>query len=711
MQILKRDDEIFNEFTSSVEEIVSDLSSLATKSDINELNKFIANSKHKTDDFYRENRKLNIGIVGQVKAGKSSFLNTLLFNGEEILPKASTPKTATLTKMEYSDENIMQIEYYTPEDWEVITDNACIDSDDEINTSSRELVDMAKNSGLDPYKYLDKGTDTKKFDTYDELIANLNDYVGEDGKFTPIVKSVTLYLNKEEFKGLSIVDTPGLNDPIVSRTIRTKEFMEVCDVVFFLSQSSSFLDKSDWTLLSTQLPQKGVKKLVLVASKFDSAIRDVLRVQDEDDVWGDDDNTTDSIPEACKLIKRKLKKRAKTQIGRFVEDARRREFSSELIEIISNCQNPIMVSSLVYNMVGKSEAELTREENNVYKALNKFSTDIVNDLNLVGNFDEVKALFNEVAVEKEQILEAKAKSFIPTAKTELRDLLTTFLEKSTKRAQLLEGNDKKQLEEQRRAIDKQMNGIKADMATVFGEVAAAIEKEKAIGIRELREISKDNLSVKERTGSRESVHSYTTGHLWWKETHYETTTHTYTYVVAADAAENIKRFSLEACNQVEKVFTESISTKEIKRKLLNVVTQNFDMGNEKYDASLFRIMMEEAVSKIAFPVFRMNTDDEAHNIVAKFSGEITSTSEKSQLSMALQRAIDRVYDSICSKLETTAIQFKEDMACIGKTLEDTLLTNIQDEFDLIIQQCNDKENEIAKYKEYSAALQERMNHI
>lgn len=240
----------FQGFISNVETIVSNITGHAKEDDIRGLQKLIANFKIKTEDFYRENRKLNIGVVGQVKAGKSSFLNTLLFDGREILPKASTPKTATLTKMEYSEKNMIQIEYYAPEEWEVLEDNAAVDLDDEIYTSAKEIVAMVRRNGVDPHPYLEKGFDRIEFASYDDLILNLNDYVGEDGKFTPIVKAVTLYLNKEEFKGLSIVDTPGLNDPIVSRTMRTKEFMEVCDVVFFLSQSGSFLDKSDWILLS-----------------------------------------------------------------------------------------------------------------------------------------------------------------------------------------------------------------------------------------------------------------------------------------------------------------------------------------------------------------------------------------------------------------------------------------------------------------------------
>ena len=44
-----------------------------------------------------DSRKLSIGIVGAVKAGKSSFLNACIFDGEDYLPKAATPMTAALT--------------------------------------------------------------------------------------------------------------------------------------------------------------------------------------------------------------------------------------------------------------------------------------------------------------------------------------------------------------------------------------------------------------------------------------------------------------------------------------------------------------------------------------------------------------------------------------------------------------------------------------
>ncbi len=711
MEIFTKDIEEFGDFTDKVQSIISDVKGHAKEKDVDGLEKFVSNFKIKTDDFYRENRKLNIGVVGQVKAGKSSFLNTLLFDGKEILPKASTPKTATLTKMEYSEENVIQIEYYSAEEWKVLEDNAVIDLDDEVYTSAREIVELVKKKGFDPHPYFEKKTDRIKFDTYDDLIERLNDYVGEDGKYTPIIKAVTLYLNKEDFRGLSIVDTPGLNDPIPSRTIRTKEFMEVCDVVFFLSQAGSFLDKSDWNLLSSQLPQKGVKKLVLIASKYDSGIRDVLRVQDEDDIFGDDDNTADNIPKACKIIKKKLRKRAKSKVDEFVKDLESRDSSSELIEVIKQCSDPIMVSSLVYNMTNKSQEEYTSEEKNIYSALKQFSDDMEKDLTLLGNFDEVKCLFNEVVREKEEILEAKAKSFIPNAHEELKDILSGYLEKTKGRIQILQNNDKNQLEEQRKIIENQIGAVKAEIATVFGELKSNIELEKSAGIRELRDISKDYLNVKERTGSITRTGSYTTGHLWWKKTHEYNYEEHYSYCIAADAIENLQKYSLEASNEVEERFIEAIHIKELKRKLMNVVVNNFDLGSEKFDSQLFKIMLENTVNDIEIPVFNIDISSEMSSIAGKFNGELTSADQKNELSIALSKAISAIYDVICKKFESSVKKLKDDISEIEKKIEDTLLTNILKEFEELKAECDNKDKEITAFKEYASILEDEIKNL
>ncbi len=63
-----------------------------------------------------ENRGLKVGIIGRVKAGKSSLLNALIFEGKEVLPKAATPMTASLTVLKYAQNLSAEVEFYSQED-------------------------------------------------------------------------------------------------------------------------------------------------------------------------------------------------------------------------------------------------------------------------------------------------------------------------------------------------------------------------------------------------------------------------------------------------------------------------------------------------------------------------------------------------------------------------------------------------------------------
>ena len=328
----------------------------------------------------------------------------------------------------------------------------------------------------------------------------------------------------------------------------------------------------------------------------------------------------------------------------------------------------------------------------------------------------MQAIFKEVVEEKEAILEQKARSFVPTAITELKALLESYKEKASKRLGVLEGNDREQLLEQKQQIETQMGNIKADIAAVFGELGAKLETEKASGIRDLRSAGKDYTDLKEHRGERTVTESYTVSDAkllkpWtWGKSHKEYSSHTehYSYCIASDAIDNLRKYSIDAVNQIEEVFTDALQLKEIKRKLLNVVVNNFDMGNANYDSSLFRIMVEETVSAIEFPVFQMDISDAMNAITAKFSGEITSPDQKTALSTALSNAISRIYDELCNTLTSAVKKFKKEMEEISKKIQTSLLDNITKEFEELLLQCENKEREIAEYKSYILVLESEL---
>ena len=60
---------------------------------------------------------------------------------------------------------------------------------------------------------------------------------------------MTIYYPKEYLKGVNIVDTPGFNDPIVSREERTKSFLKKADVVLLMLYAGRPFDATDKGIL------------------------------------------------------------------------------------------------------------------------------------------------------------------------------------------------------------------------------------------------------------------------------------------------------------------------------------------------------------------------------------------------------------------------------------------------------------------------------
>lgn len=257
------------------------------------------------DELLRDNSVLRIGIVGQVKAGKSSFLNSLIFDGENVLPKAATPMTAGLTILEYSDENEFEVEFYNNNEWEKFKAKAeelkIAYTDLRSQDPTLTIEQVATNMGQDfqaAKELVDKcsgkalgciGKESKKhiekFSDVEDMQSILNNYVGANGVYTPVVKSLTIRLNDERLKDIQIVDTPGVNDPVVSREERTREFLNRCHGVFFLSYSGRFFDSTDVDFLINRISGNGIGSVVVIASKYDSVLQDA-GVKFHDDLSG-----------------------------------------------------------------------------------------------------------------------------------------------------------------------------------------------------------------------------------------------------------------------------------------------------------------------------------------------------------------------------------------------------------------------------------------
>ena len=459
----------------------------------NDFNNYLENYKR----LESEDKILTIGIVGQVKAGKSSFLNSLFFGSEDVLPKAATPMTAALTKIRYSENISAKVHFFTLSDFETVEKGAreckrAIENErkkvneelkkkgkSESKLTDAQLLGMAelsdsvkvfyeifenfkKNEGELRSK-LENSANSENNDnfevldnveTIDALKNRLEDYVGVNGKYMPIVKYIEIFLNIEAIKDFDIVDTPGLNDPVLSRGQLTRNFLGKCDVVFLLSYTNQFLDSQDISLFSEQLPKEGIKEVKIIGSKFDLCLN------------ADSQKYNGDIKVAQEGIKFKLNNEFKDKIKKDIE----REYIKEIFE---KAFPPIYISSACYDIY-KHYGNLSKNEehikNNIIRAFPRFLDDAEKFKELSGieifNF----TIIPEIKDKKENIFKERLNDIYYGFIDKLTKYIDELYEEVKRKQKELENEDIKSIDNKLENINKTLEKLGNNIKDCFNEV-------------------------------------------------------------------------------------------------------------------------------------------------------------------------------------------------------------------------------------------------
>lgn len=687
----------FQQLTQKVATIKQALSPYMDDRDAENIDRLSRDIQTKLDKFRREDRKLTLAVVGCVKAGKSSFLNELIFQGKDILPHAFRPKTATLTKIEYDAHPHMMITYYRPVEWEQLEKLAKQESStrEDVKTA-KELVNDVKNSGLDVKPYLAKGKEI--IDMPDEKLMEsvLDTYVGANGQLTPIVKSVTLCINRPELEGLSIVDTPGTNDPIVSRTQATKDFLAECDVVFFLTKA---LDNQDVNLLQTQLPGQGVGDIRLIASKFDDVVLDAADSQN-------------SLEEVILAEKEKFQHNVEKIFTEHAEEYAK-SGRTEFGKLMHSCTHPFFLSSLMHRMAKKTRERYTPLEENVFEELDYYHGDMSPELVAkLGDMTAIEKEFQDIAAHKDEKLAASLQQTLPTFKRNLQTVLENLLKKARQHRLTLESHDQKEILVQKQAIADQILKLKGHVGDQFSQVMCDMESAKVALVGELHSLASNRDVLVERSGTETHTKTRTVSdsHLlkpWtWFSSHEETYTYDthYKYIATSDALESLRRYGHQIQQTTDQRMADSIDLKGLKGHLLQAIVNNMDTSSTDFNPDQLRLIVQDTLNQIELPVFQVSLDDYLTNITDHFSGEVRDANDREALKQIVSKDASDLITVLSQQIAAEVKSFKEKLGQLQEQFVYILLKDVNVEFENLEKQAAEKEKSIQQLKEYEDLL-------
>lgn len=699
-----------------------------------------------------DSENLTIGIIGDMKAGKSTFLNVLLFDGKDILPKAATPMTAALTKITYAEEPSAKIHFYSREDWALIQEQSQLYDKrlmaeykkyiDNLNTkkkikasnenksrtntetkkpfnknikvgskhpqtqptemslaefekkvylkqdhsevilSSKELVTMAEQQPGLEYKL------GETVEVFGELNNELVEYVGANGKFTPIVNYVELKINHPSLKNVSIIDTPGLNDPIVSRGKATKNFLSSCDVVILLSYCGQFADVNMIGLMEYSLPNAGVNEVIVIGSKLDAGILN---------------ESTKNFSTAYKKSIESYRLQYKNMVEKRIKSSNNTIFSSE-----SNLE-PLFISSIMANINKKmkneeelNEEELNEEEAHILQSYkNQFKDSFENKhISGLSGIGVVKRELGNVLERKSEIISVKNNELLARSKLSHQIILESIVEESVNSNKKLQSLSKEEIIDEMETIRTVIDSSRTKLRFSFEQATIDCKKSIENLLPELTLEQEHNQTLEVNIKKSDKIDIKSTGFLGLnkKEYSYVETTNE---VNVSDVSKNIQNYTAKCRKRILHEFNHIFDRDGFNSKIKNILLNAFRETNKDFDEDEILIPVSNLLQSISIPTIEVDTSTYIDELQSKFKQGFVTNNSIHLLDAYQTKLLNTIEQDLIKQVKDTLINLTYKLDQNAANFADQIENTFCKELEKLEKQAIEKEMYIEKYQNFS----------
>ncbi len=168
----------------------------------------------------RADRPLNLAVVGEFSAGKSTFVNALI--GQEVLPSGPLPTTGVVTTIQRGDASGVVV-------------------------------------GLEHGGRVNMGLDA---------LAELGTHTSTSSAWLDAIRQLDVYVQSDELSGIVVIDTPGLNAPNQADQEVTQRILDEADAILWVSAADQLLSRTQQDVLKAYSSRYSHKSICVV-SKVD----------------------------------------------------------------------------------------------------------------------------------------------------------------------------------------------------------------------------------------------------------------------------------------------------------------------------------------------------------------------------------------------------------------------------------------------------------
>ncbi len=680
---------------------------------------------------------LRLGIIGQMKVGKSSFLNALFFDGKEYLPKAATPMTAALTVLKYNAVPSASVYYLTKKDWD---DGICMYAkqyDAHVQASYdrylKEKKEIEKNTNAPvnilPFEEYEKNVRNKMSDVEvsckevyemarkrlsdkeiqeilikgrndvplgNEYMDSLEQYVGANGKYTPLVKYTEISLNIEELKGIEIIDTPGLNDPIRSRENATREFLGKCDAVFILSNCGKFLGEEEMDLILNTLPDEGISEAVIVGTRMDTAICE-------------SPGNIITFEQAYRKTRENCEKQAEENLRQYKD----LNIVNKLIGV-----KPVLTSSISYNIAIKRKKgeKLNEEEQQCVDSLSSyqgFNEDMLMDLSSIMDIKEDK--LNSIRKEKNKIIDQKQLDIRIAARERVIRYLDSIINQTNEVYSTVRNNDINTIRLKLEAAQNTLENSKSVVASIFKATELSVKRDMQELLLHIRNEKQRHRNVYMNSKMEEKTSEYSVPKKFlfveWEKKKTRTEHVMISTVSVRDARINIEKYLNDSYQIIQEDMKNLINTEEIEKKLIMAIKDSYDLSDKDFNEKSILEPIKNHIEEMTLHEFEWKKDKDyiallEEKLTGKIVGDIVKDEKISILQKAMDEVLLQVMDDLCDSIEDHRDEIAKKMDKESEDFINDICENLEESHTKLKKLIEDGENSLVRIESYLCNLKE-----